>query len=88
MLSIVAAGRRAAAPGVRCGPVVGRALLPSPLSSTPPTVMIDRVLLLLAAAAASSSSAAASSVVIPHASPVELRLRVGPRVLSEKKELR
>jgi hypothetical protein len=52
-------------PGIRRGPVVGRALLSLPLPSPLPTVMMDRVLSLLAAAAASLLSVA-SSVVIPH----------------------
>ena len=56
------AGRRAVAPGIRPGPVVGRALSLLPLSSLPPVVMMDHVPLLLAA---TSLSSVASSVVIP-----------------------
>ena len=58
------AGRRVAAPGVRCGPVVGRVLLLLPLSLPLPAVMMDCVPLLLAVAAVASTSVA-SSVVIP-----------------------
>ena len=50
------AGRRAAEPGVRHGPVVGRALS---------SVMMDRVPSLLAAAAASLLSASLSVVIPP-----------------------